>query len=153
MTEKAAAMTPIRDDILALMRTIEEFGALLTRETAALKEADFITVDSLQQQKRDMAQKYHAQIVTLTARREDISTLDMTMRERLVQARTQFTLVLRDNMRALDAAKDSAKRLVDRILEAARETVVEKRQTHYSSLGRTASYKSATMSLSIDRKL
>lgn len=143
----------LKENALALMTLIEEFGALLRQETAGLKKADYRTVDLLQEDKRSFARKYQALVTSIAAQRDQMSDLDLNLRERMVRARGNFTLILDENLRALEASRDSARRLVDRILDTARKAVADELQTHYSAGGNTQAYKSATMSLSVDQSL
>jgi hypothetical protein len=149
----AATTTNIRTDALGILHLIGEFGGLLLNETAALKKSDFTTVESLQMDKKRFAREYHMLVTGLAERRAETSSLDIETRERLIRARTEFTIILNDNMKALDAAKNSTKRLVNRILETARRATVNNRQTNYSSRGKAVAYKTATLSLSVDQKL
>jgi hypothetical protein len=149
----AAAQAPIAQAALDMLRLIEDFGALLRQETEALKKSDFRHVDLLQQDKRDYAKKYHAAVTGLSARRGEVLTLEAGMQERLIKARTAFTLILNENLRTLEAAKDSARRLVDRILDSARRAVADEMQTNYSAKGSAQAYKTAGLSLSVDRSL
>ena len=57
------------------------------------------------------------------------------------------------DLRALEAAKNSAARLVGKILDAARRSVADDRQTNYSAKGKSQAYKTSTLSLSVDQKL
>ena len=140
-------------DIQKVMRVLESFSQLLVRETSALRKSDFKLVDTMQAEKRVLAREY-AEIVTILAgRKVEMAQLDVSARERLVQARTRFTLILDDNLRALEAAKSSAARLVGKILDAARRSVADDRQTNYSSKGKSQAYKTSTLSLSVDQKL
>ena len=149
----ASPARPLSTDITDVMSLIEEFGALLVRETNALRKADFNAVDLLQPRKRTMAAQYQAAVTALNTRKVDMATLDLNLRERFVTARTHFTLILNDNLKALESTKESTRRLVGKILEAARKTVVDEKQTNYSAQGRTQAYKTSTMSLSVDQKL
>lgn len=148
-----AAKRPLSSDVREVMDLIEKFGALLVRETSALKNADFDAVDVLQPSKRLMALQYQNLVTELAARKAEMASLDIQARERLVAARTQFTLILNDNLKALEYAKESTRRLVGRILDAARKTVVDEKQTNYSAQGKAQAYKTSTMSLSVDHKL
>lgn len=150
---REAPKRPLAGEINDIMRLIEEFGSLLRRETEALKKADFAAVDTLQAPKRAMATQYQSLIVGLSSRKEEMRGLDMAAREKLVRARTQFTLILNDNLRALEAAKESTRRLVTRILDTARKAVVDEQQTNYSSRGQAQAYKTSTLSLTVDQKL
>lgn len=144
---------PLRLLIQDLMGLIDTFSNLLLRETQALGKADFASVDVLQPEKKTLARTYHDKVAALGGRSEEMTTLDLSLREKFIRARMQFTIILNDNMRALDAAKNSAGRLVARILDTARKTVIDENQTHYSAKAQTGSWKTAAMSLSIDRQL
>jgi len=144
---------PLKMQIQELLSLIVAFSNLLSKETAALKKADFKTVDTLQADKKLFAKQYQAKITALAGRREEFPGLELSIREKLMKERVHFNTVLDDNMRALELAQNSTKRLVNRILEAARHAVVEEKQTNYSNAGKAMAYKSASMSLTIDQNL
>lgn len=148
--QTTSSVKPLVQDVL---RLIEDFGSLLVKETEALKKADYLLVDMLQTDKKNFAKLYHAKVTELSTRKEEMPTLDMSMRERLVKARTSFTIILNENLRALEASRESTRRLVDRILDTARKAVADELQTNYSPKGKTQAYKTATMSLSLDQSL
>lgn len=145
--------TPIRNAVTDILKVLENFSALLNDETAALKRSDFATVDSLQENKRTIARTYHDMVTALGARAEELQSLDMPMREKLIRARTTFTLILNDNMRVLELVKRSTQRLSERILDIARLSVVDSNQTSYGMKGNVQSYKSSTLSTQLDRSL
>jgi hypothetical protein len=151
--DAAAQKQPLAAVIDDVMQLIQSFGALLKEETAALKAVDFKTVDKLQDTKRDYARRYHMLVSSLYERSDEILNIDAVRRDGLLTARHGFSAILAENLRALEAAKDSSRRLVSKILDIARRSVVDDRQTHYSNSGRTQSYKTATLSLSVDQKL
>ncbi len=146
---KLSVKTQVQE-ILAVMLA---FSNLLTRETAALKKADFKTVDTLQADKKLFAKQYEAKITALAAYRAELQNLELPLREKLVKERLRFNGILDDNMKALDLAQNSTKRLINRILEAARHAVVDEKQTNYSKAGKAMAYKSASMSINIDQSL
>ena len=139
--------------IQEILTIITAFSTLLVKETNALKKADFKTVNTLQANKKLFAKQYHTGVTALSAHREELKELDLSLREKLVKERAKFSVILDDNMEALDLAQNSSKRLVNRILEAARHAVTEDRQTNYSKSGKAMAYKSASLSLSIDQSL
>lgn len=143
----------LRGAVLTMLKLIEDFGGLLVQETDALKRSDYRHVDLLQDDKRGFAREYQALVTALAARRDEMVALDVATRERLILARTNFTHILNDNLRALEASRNSARRLVDRILDTARKAVADEMQTNYSAKGRTQAYKTASMSLSVDQSL
>lgn len=151
MTKPATAN--LQAQVQSVLDILDTFGKVLTDETAALKKSDFNTVDKLQESKRRLAREYQASVETLASRKDDMPKLDIRLREQLVKKRTNFTVILDDNLRALEATKDSAARLVNKILEAARRAVTDKRQTNYSAKGQAQACKTSTLSLSVDQKL
>lgn len=148
-TARPSAKTQVQE-ILAVMLA---FSNLLARETAALKKADFRAVDTLQADKRLYAKQYQEKIAALAEIRADLPSLELALREKLVKERLRFNTVLDENMKALDLAQHSTKRLINRILEAARHAVTEERQTNYSAAGKSVAYKSATMSINVDQSM
>lgn len=143
----------LRSDVQAVLTLIDDFGALLAAETAALRKSDYKAVDRLQAAKRQYASDYQKRVSALLPRKAEIATLDMPLREQLVRKRTGFTVTLDENLRALEAAKASATRLVGKILDAARKSVVDEKQTNYSAKGKAQAYKTSTRSLSVDKNL
>ncbi len=135
------------------LTTLDGFSAILTAENEALRTSDFKKLDTLQSEKRAYASKYHELVVKLTDRRSDMSLLNSTSKQKLVEARTAFTLLLQDNMRALELMKNSTQRLANRILEVARQSVAQEQQTGYSAKGNLHSYASSGRSLSLDHNL
>ena len=151
--DKSPAKSTIKADILQVMKTIEGFSLLLSEENRALKDLDFQKVDSLQLRKRAFATQYNDIVVNLASRGAEVMTLDKATRDALVKARAQFSTLLKDNMRTLELVKRSTQRLADRILETARSTVTDERQTHYSAKGQVQSYKSSSLSTKINESL
>ncbi len=152
-TATATPTLTLRERVLGMLTLIEEFGSLLVKETDALKKSDFRLVDLLQDDKRSLAKRYHDDVTALSERRAEMPALDATLQERLIKARTTFTVILNENLRALEASRDSARRLVNRILDTARKAVTDELQTNYSGKGHAQAYKSASLSLSVDHSL
>jgi len=138
---------------IGILQTLDAFGALLGRETAALKKSDFPALDAMQDEKKLLANRYQEQVNALNAHRDDMTRLDLTLREKLVKARTAFTLALQENMNALESMKDSTQRLANRILDAARQAVTQETHSNYSNKGQMQAYKTSTLSLNMDQKL
>jgi hypothetical protein len=153
VTETTQYTKPLRSEIEALLDVMNAFRVMLEDETKVLKKADFQAVDHMQAQKKQLARQYNEHVATLAARRDEIGSLGADLREALIHARTHFTITLNDNLRALDAARESARRLSDRILETARKAVVEESHTHYSAKGHFGSYKTASRSLNVNEAI
>lgn len=150
---KEIPAAPLKMQVQEILAVIAAFSGLLEKETAALRQADFKSVDALQADKKLFAKQYEAKVTALAARRDEFLKLELALREKLAKERARFSDVLTENMTALELAQNSTKRLVNRILEAAREAVTEERQTNYSQAGKAMTYKSASMSLSVDHSL
>lgn len=144
---------PLKSQIQEILAVITAFSNLLVKETAALKKADFKAVDALQADKKIFAKQYQAKVTALAERREELPSMELALRDKLIKERLRFNAILDENMRALEMAQNSTKRLVNRILEAARSAVAENNETNYSKAGKTMAYKSATLSLAIDQNL
>jgi hypothetical protein len=143
----------LRNDVQSVMKILDTFGQLLAEETTALRKSDFKTVDRLQAAKKNLAAEYQALVVGLSERKAEVAALEMPLREKLVKSRTGFTQILQENLTALETAKASAGRLVNKILDAARKAVVDDKQTNYSAKGQAQAYKTSTLSLSVDKNL
>ncbi|MDD9901800.1 MAG: DUF3723 domain-containing protein [Alphaproteobacteria bacterium] len=152
MTETTRKNT-LSEDVAHYLSICTAFDALLEKETAALHAVDFEAVDALQNEKRHLAKDYNHIVTTLAQRKDEFARLPEQQRTKIITTRTAFTRALDANMRALTAAQDGAKRVVDRILDAARSAVTQETHTHYSSTGKTQAYKTASMSLSVDQSL
>ncbi len=144
---------PFRLTIEELLSIISSFSNLLNEETTALKEVDFEKVDTLQKQKKILAKQYEEAILSLSNRKDELLDLDIETRDKLKNTRTHFNRLLEINFNALEAAKDSNQRLVDYILNIAREAITTDNQINYSHMGRTATYESASTSLTIDEDI
>ncbi|MCK5518269.1 MAG: hypothetical protein KAI61_02545 [Alphaproteobacteria bacterium] len=153
ITPKENQKPPLSLQVQETLIVISAFSNLLVKETKALKKANFKTIKTLQADKKLLAKQYHANITALSARREELQELDLALREKLNKERASFSVILEENLQALDLAQNSTKRLVNRILEAARHAVTEERQTNYSNDGKAMAYKSASLSLSVDQSL
>src|SRR5882724_540606 len=131
--KSAAPKYQPKQQVQEMLAVIAAFSNLLVRETEALKMADFKTVDTLQNDKKLFAKQYHAKVTALAEHRGELQNIDLSLREKLLTERQRFNKVLSDNMRALELAQNSTKRLVNRILDAARHSVMKEQQTNYSS--------------------
>ena len=145
--------TDLKTDIERFIALAGDFGALLKRETKALKKADFSAVDALQRDKRAMADKYNLSVRAMAEKRDSFGGLDTAMREKLIAARIDLTRILDENLRAVEAVRSAAQRIAARILDAARDAVTMERQTNYSAKGKAQAYASASLSINVDQRL
>ncbi len=70
-----------------------------------------------------------------------------------VPARTDFTRLLQENLTVLENVKKSTQRLVDKILDVARQSVTDERHHAYAASGKAQAARSSSLSLSIDKSL
>jgi len=152
-TRTATATLPLKTEVLNILGVLESFSKLLTDETLALKKSDFKTMDDLQPKKREIAKTYQDMVTSLSRRQAEMSGLDGDLRERLIMTRMRFTHILQDNMVALENMKRSTQRLVNRILDVARDSVTEETHHKYSANGKMQSTASAGLSLNLDQRL
>lgn len=145
--------TPIRNAISNILDVLATFTALLNEETAALKRSDFETVDRLQPEKRMIARLYADQVTSLSERAAEVQKIEASLQEKLIRARKIFTDTLTDNMKVLELVKLSTQRLTNRILDIARLSVVDTKQTSYGMQGHVQSYKTASLSSMVDQSL
>lgn len=145
--------TPIETDVRQLMKLITSFTNLLKEETAAIKKIDYAGIDRLQEDKKALARQYQTEVNLLNQRKDDMQALPPDLKEQLVKARTEFTLTLDQNMRALEHLKTSGQRLVNRILSTARSTVVKETNSNYTASGQSTAARKNTLSISLDQEL
>ena len=136
-----------------IVKLITSFTSLLKEETDAIKKIDYAGIDRLQEDKKTLARQYQNKIDLLNQRKDDMQALNPDLKEQLVTARTQFTLTLDENMRALEHLKTSGQRLVNRILSTARSTVVKETNSNYTASGQSTAARKNTLSISLDQEM
>jgi len=152
-TAPAAKADALRGDVMNVLSVLDDFSHLLKQETEALRKNDFQTVDALQAHKRELAKRYHDMITLLSTQPNALMGVEPTLRDRLVKARTDFTRLLQENLTVLENVKKSTQRLVDKILDVARQSVTDERHHAYAASGKAQAARSSSLSLSIDKSL
>lgn len=152
-TAPAAKADALRGDVMNVLSVLDDFSHLLKQETEALRKNDFRTVDTLQAHKRELAKRYHDMITLLSTQPNALMSVEPTLRDRLVKARTDFTRLLQENLTVLENVKKSTQRLVDKILDVARQSVTDERHHAYAASGKAQAARSSSLSLSIDKSL
>ncbi len=135
-------------------QVMKELESLLEDESAALIAANFKQADSFQDKKKELSQDYNSCIRNLINRKEDVAALPASMKELIVKTRLHFSKVLSANMRAIDGVRKSSQRLVDKIIDSARETVST--DAGYNAAGRiysSSSVAGSPVSISINETL
>lgn len=132
--EKMSALQgPISHIVQSMLNHIQKFSDVITKETEALKKSDFKTVDSIQGQKKSLADEYQIQVMALQERQEDLKSIDLNLKELFIQKRTAFTKLLAENINALENMKSSTHRLANSIISSARKTA--ENQPNYAASG------------------
>ncbi len=141
----------IQDEVQMMLDLLDSFTILLEAETDALRSTQFDVVERLQGDKKSLAGMYQKQVTMLHDRGDEVATVDPSMKEKLIRARTQFTAVLQENLEALEAVRTSCQRLVNGIVRAARDAVVD--QPNYSAAGQTGNAGTGPVSISVNTTL
>jgi len=127
----------LHEDIADITHFMEQFALLLKAETRALRGAKFEEAKQMQPQKQEMARQYQKRIQRLVDRKDDIAQMPEDAKENLVAARLRFSEILSENLRVIEAARKTGRRLVDKIISSARESVSQK--TGYGATGKIQS--------------
>lgn len=133
--EKKPALTleSVEAEVHSMIQLMSDFSEVLEKESELLRAAKFHAIEPLQSDKRKYVQEYKNKIDLLSQHKEEFKALDQTLAEKLVLARTEFVKILNRNLQVLSAAKDSSRRIVQRILDTARDAVETK--TNYNAAG------------------
>ena len=148
-------VTSIRTEIQNTIDIIQSFGDVLEQETEALKGSNFNVIDGLQSLKRDLAAKYQTQISLLSRKKAELENIGTVLRDQLIKARTKFTLILTENLHALENMKASNQRLIEHIISAAREALNDKKEFkgQYTQYGREHVNRETPVSISLNQQL
>ena len=125
-TASTAPRRPIEVEVNEMIKLMHDLSLVLEQENELLHKAKFRQAENLQQDKRTYVDTYKSKIAALFERKDEFAALDETLAERLVVTRTSFLELLNKNLRILSNAKESSRRLVQRILDTARNTVESK---------------------------
>lgn len=133
---------PIQSDNLdtqvnATLSLLDDFGALMEQETAAIKAFDSKTINNLQNQKVHMGHLYHDAMMALGDRNEEMKAqLSDAKKEQIKAAYYKIHDIFNRNLRALEAVQEASKRMQKLIIDAANAAVAEDRPT-YSASGKS----------------
>lgn len=124
MQDPAKNMTP-EAAVQDMLQFLKVFAAFLEEETEALRAAEYDRADDMQHRKKELSHQYQSRIQVLVNRKEEIQKMPEQIKEMIIQARLAFSKVLTENLQAIDGVRQSSQRMVNRILESARESVSE----------------------------
>ena len=118
-----------------MMQTIDALRGVLVRETQALENADTDSFMTLQEHKLSVAREYQSGISQLLARKDEIRAADPTLKTRLAAMQTDFHKTAQANHESIERMQRNMKRLGERIMSVARETVKKETQFAYGASG------------------
>lgn len=134
MEQNSGTEKRLMEDIADIENFMQQFARLLQAETKALRAAKFEEAGRMQTQKQEMARQYQKRIQKLAERKDDMAALPEDAKKNLVAARLKFSEVLAENLRMIEAARKTGRRLVEKIISAARDSVSQK--TGYTAAGK-----------------
>jgi flagellar biosynthesis/type III secretory pathway chaperone len=114
---------PLSNDVHHMLAAMQAFSGVLHAETIALQSRDMNTVEQLFPQKREFAQLYHDAMLRLDDQKDALKSLDDMLKSKIKQAGAHFSEIVKQNLVALESAKNVAERIVDLVMDAARRTV------------------------------
>ncbi len=136
--------------VTEFLRVISLFGDLLTQETQLLRQAKFEDAKALKDEKDNMAKLYQSLVETMAAHRAQIKEqISDDLRQNVIFARTEFTGVLHKNMEAIENAKKTSQRIINRIIDSAREATST--DPNYNARGVAQNATQNAISISIDQ--
>lgn len=131
-----------------MMAIIDNFRALMLKETEALESADAGAFLNMQDDKITIARAYQHGVEQMLARKDELRAADPTLRGRLEAMQKGFHDVAIRNLKGLERMKNGTNRLHDKVMMAARETALSESRFAYGSEGRMQSGGKITIGVS-----
>ena len=127
-------MSTLEMKVAKTLDAVENFSQFLEQETKTLTSADYKTFSSMQDAKVLLAQQYQDAILAFETDLPQMSSLNDTLKDKLRKMHTRYTAAAEANQKALLAAKNVTERMVNLIMNAAKQTVMD--GPAYSAAGR-----------------
>lgn len=127
-------MSTLEMKVAKTLDAVENFSQFLEQETKTLADADYKTFSSMQDAKVLLAQQYQDAILAFETDLPQMSSLNDTLKDKLRKMHTRYTAAAEANQKALLAAKNVTERMVNLIMNAAKQTVMD--GPAYSAAGR-----------------
>lgn len=118
-------MSPLEMKIATTLDAVENFSRFLEQETAALAKADYNTFSAMQDGKILLAQQYQDAILAFESDLPDMRTLDDATKNKLRKAHQRYVEAADANQKTLLASKNVTERMVNLIMNAAKQTVMD----------------------------
>lgn len=120
--------------VSATLALIDDFIEVLDAESEALVKVKRDEVDALQDKKVAMGRAYYEAMMALGEKQEELKASDASTKDRLTAAYKKIQKSFDRNIKALNAAREVAKRVQNIIVEAAKKSV-EHDSPNYNSGG------------------
>lgn len=105
------------EKIALLLTLMQQLHEVMTAETEAVRQMQLARLGELQEEKRQLADRYERELLTLRREPEAMAALPLETRQILQDAMRDMQQAIRRNMDMLAAAKIVAERLLRRVAE------------------------------------
>ena len=150
-TEQAVEDFNVTSSVEQLLRVTSLFGDLLSQETQLLRQAKFDAAKELQTEKNNMTKLYQALVEKMSTHQDQVKEeISDDLRQNVIFARTEFTSILHKNLEAIENTKKTSQRIINRIIDSAREATAS--DPNYNAHGHAQHATHNAISISIDQK-
>lgn len=118
-----------------MMSTIDHLRDVYIKETDALENSDSKAFLALQNDKLNAAQNYQSGIEQILIRKDEMRSVDPSLRKRLQKIQSEFAELGKKNMDALTRMQRCTERIGKRIRNAAKDAVHKNRAFSYDARG------------------
>jgi hypothetical protein len=136
----------------AMVEMIDIINALqdiYVQETAALKKSDISAFLALQDKKLSAARLYEQGITQILNRKQDMKTVDPSLKAKLNSMQAKFSILAHENRKALERMQRTTNRLGEIIRDAAQKAIKGRTSTSYTAAGYLHDHKRGNMSVGI----
>lgn len=108
-----------------MMDGIDALRLVYLEENESLAHADTLSYMLLQERKIQVTQDYQARATEFMTRKDEMGNIDTELREKFRVLQADFSVVTEENLTLLKRIQKSIVRLHERVINAAKETVVK----------------------------
>lgn len=127
-------MSVLRNKVTQALQNIDAFSALLQQEASALQKSDYTTFQNLQGAKLEMAHAYQDAVLSFEEQGDQLQNMEAGDKKMLQECYARFREACKLNEAALLASRTVAERVVNLVMKAARQTVMD--GPAYCAMGR-----------------
>ncbi len=137
--------------MVRMIGIIDTLAKVMIEETSIVSKADTPSFFALQDRKLAAAHDYQNGAADIFSRTEEFKKIDETLKREFEARESAFRVVAEENRSALDRMAKSTKRLGDRIMNAARESVTGK-SIRYGASGKLESNQRRSVSMGVQEQ-